>query len=91
MSTNPEVTVLDQTAITGDEIAAIANVVEETLVGQNRQAAIAALIALAILNIRNDYQGENLGNAITEVSTFISMLTTPVVDGEVVDAVSSAN
>lgn len=82
--TEAEVTTLDQSSVDSATISAIAGDIENVLQGKSRQASVAALIALAILNIRNDYTGENLASAIYETSMFISMLTSPTVDGEVI-------
>lgn len=82
--TSAEITTLDQSSVDSATISQIAGEIETLLQGKSRQASVAALIALAILNIRNDYTGENLAQAIYETSMFISMMTPPTVDGEVV-------
>lgn len=73
--TEVEVTSLEQTELEGDTVNRIANKIEEVLLGEDLQAAVAAMIALSIMNIRRgEYTGDDLGRAIFEVSQFISML-----------------
>ena len=88
-SNTPEVEVatLEQTATTGDDVNRIAGAIESVLEGEDLRACMAALIALAILNMRQDLQDIDLGAAITKISAEIAMLPGPgVVDATVVEA-----
>lgn len=74
---------LESAMTTGDEVNVVANKLEAVLVGHNRQAAIAALIALAVLNLRPDFTGDSLGEAITHISKEICLLD--VIDAQVTE------
>ena len=82
-----EVATLDQTTTTVDDVNRIAGALEAVMEGEDLRACMAALIALAILNMRTDLQDIDLGAAITKISAEIAMLPSPgVVDATVVEA-----
>lgn len=79
MSMNPsevDVKVIGQTESEGEVVNALAAKIEEVLMGSSMDAAIAACLAIAVLNIRPDLR-DSLPDAIFETSQFICMLQAP--------------
>lgn len=74
--TETTVATIEEGEVTGAQIQLLANKLGVILLGEPTPVAIAALLALAILYIRNgQFQGDDLGLAIQDVGEYISTLT----------------
>lgn len=86
--TSVDVTTLESSGVPVELINDISVKIENLLIAEkaNTQAAVCAFLALAIVNIRpGQFGADTLGQAIYDVSQFISMLPDPgTVDAEVV-------
>ena len=82
--TTADVTVLEKTSLSTDDVNILANEIENFLISvkANQQAAVAAMLAISALNIRPELAGANLVKVIHDVSQFICMVDVE----EVVDA-----
>lgn len=76
---NPEptevaITTLENEVLDASEVNAVAHEIESHLMGRDIQTCVAALIALAIVNMREGFEKGDLGKAVYDVSQFIMTL-----------------